>query len=252
MFINWVLSIVSVVKYNQITKDVFDELNNSITKEFYNKKWNYKINIALIIFYFFDLCLGILNFKILLDENILSFKREIVKKQKNKDKQGVSRYGTKNVGTFINDEKSNESTNEESELRKTLDNLDNWFRELGFENDYTIKKAQELVEKEKKNAKKIEDELNSLKEKNKRYLEKKRNEEANIKYFENKIKEINEMKEKEEIELNGKIEVLEQSIKDLKKVFSDLEKKYLEEKNIYDQEKEKKNKLQEEYIKTII
>ena len=250
MFINWVLSIVSVVKYNQITNDVFENLNNSITNEFKNKKWNFKINIALIIFYFFDLCLSILNVKILLDENILSFKTETVKKQKDKDKKGVSPYGIRNVGD-INDDNSNDSTNEESQLRKKLEDLDNWFEELGFENDHTIKKAQELIEKEKKNAKKIEDELKSLKEKNKKYLEKKLKEEAIIEDFENKIKESNKKKEKEEKELNEKIEKLNQTINGLKKQFNELENTFSEENSNYEQEKTKKNEFHAKYMETI-
>ena len=51
IFINFILSVVAVAKYNTITNKTFKELNNSISKEFKNKKWNYKINCVLILLF---------------------------------------------------------------------------------------------------------------------------------------------------------------------------------------------------------
>ena len=136
LLINWVLSIVSVAKYNQITNDVFHKLNNSISEEFKNKKWNYKINWVLIVFYFFDLCLGVLNYVILREENILN------PQSVSTSSETIPRGG-------------NESTNVESQLTEDLKALDNWFEDLGFGKEYTMKKAEELVEMEKKTQRKL-------------------------------------------------------------------------------------------------
>ena len=64
--------------------------------------------------FFFDLCLGILNLKILIDENILSFKFEIIKNKKDLNTQGTSHFNKK-IDDLNNE---NESTNEEIQLKK--------------------------------------------------------------------------------------------------------------------------------------
>ena len=74
IFINFILSVVAVAKYNKITNKTFKELNNSISKEFKNKKWNYKINCVLILLFLIDLALGILNYWFLKNENIIYLK----------------------------------------------------------------------------------------------------------------------------------------------------------------------------------
>ena len=74
IFINFILSVVAVAKYNKITNKTFKELNNSISKEFKNKKWNYKINCVLILLFLIDLALGILNYWFKKKENIIYLK----------------------------------------------------------------------------------------------------------------------------------------------------------------------------------
>ena len=232
LFINWVLSMVSVSKYNQITNDVFHKLNNSISEEFKNKKWNYKINWVLIVFYFFDLCLGVLNYVILREENILN-------------PQSVS------ISSETIPRGGNESTNVESQLTEDLKALDNWFEDLGFEKEYTMKKAEELVENEKKNAKRIEDELMKLKQKNNSYLKKIKKEEQKIKEYKSK-KDENEVKNEQELktlnkdirELRDKIDILEGELEQLKNEIS-------EKNEDYQKEKELKESLHSEYMKVI-
>ena len=239
LFINWVLSMVSVSKYNQITNDVFHKLNNSISEEFKNKKWNYKINWVLIVFYFFYLCLGVLNCKILKEANILGFNKKIENHQSvSTSSETIPRGG-------------NESTNEESQLKEDLDALKKWFKDLGFEEDYSMKKAEELVENEKKNAKKIEDELMELKQKNNSYLKKIQKEEHKIKEYKLK-KDDNEDKNEQELNrLNNDISKLSDTIDILEGELEKLKKDYDKKSEDYKKEKEEKDILQLKYIEAI-
>ncbi len=95
IFINFILSVVAFAKYNKITNKTFKKLNNSISKEFKNKKWNYKINCVLILLFLIDLTLGILNYFFLKKENIIYLKNNDELKYTDNSKECVSPYGNK-------------------------------------------------------------------------------------------------------------------------------------------------------------
>ncbi len=59
IFINFILSCVSVYKYNNLNKELLKYCENSIGESFKSRKWYCKINICFIIFYLIDLGIGI-------------------------------------------------------------------------------------------------------------------------------------------------------------------------------------------------
>ena len=88
----------AIAKYNKSINKTFKEFNNSISKEFKNKKWNYKINCVLILLFLIELALGVLNYWFLKNENIIYLKNNDGLKYRDDSKECVSLYGNKNEG----------------------------------------------------------------------------------------------------------------------------------------------------------
>ena len=72
ILINFILCCVSVSKYNHLVNNLLKSCNNSIGESFKSRKWYYKINICLIIFYLIDLVIGIYFYFPLKEKKIIS------------------------------------------------------------------------------------------------------------------------------------------------------------------------------------
>ena len=213
LFINLILSIVSVALYYNVSNNVLKKFNNSIKTEYESTKWHCKVNLALIFLYIIDLALGILNYKALFKFKIISKKKEFEKKYD----VNYNEPRTYQPEIPISNNKNNEGNNKTELLKQKLIELKNIEKILLAEIE-KIKKEQNSEEFEKiKNEKKyLEDEIEKLT--------------RNIKQLKNEKKKINSKTEEYNNELSDFTTANETELNELEKELEKY-KKQIDNKN---------------------
>ena len=235
LFINFILSIVSVALYYDVTKNVLTQFDNLMKKEYESIKWHCKINFILIFLFLIDLSLGILNYKALFKFNIISTKKEFERKY------DVNYNEPRIYQPDIPTKKDNINENNKKQLLiEELKNLKNFEKILLTEIE-NIKKQQNSEEFEKiKNDKKyLEDEIETL---NKNIIqlrkEKKKLDEKTEQYKKEYDDYINYYN-KELQEINDQIKNYDNQIKLKENENKEIEKKYIQKIEKLKEDKEK-------------
>ena len=215
IFINFILSCVSVYKYNNLIKKLLKYCENSIGESFKSRRWYCKINICFIIFYLIDLGIGIYFFFYLKEKvstdglGIISLQNESLQKQLEDLLKEEKR---------LNNEISERKKENEENKKKIDEELAQFERQI-ISNHYklnTINKNKSemnsIINKLELNLVEKQNELNNLDEKINQNYEKKKKQ---------LIQELNDLKN-----INEQLENEKKSLylinKDFNKDYSDI------------------------------